>query len=324
MILLDDARIKEIVDPLGLAGALTEAFKHPGETPTRLHLDLPGGDDAKLLIMPSWSGRDAVGVKVITVTPSNASHNRPTVDGVYVLMDGQTGEPLAMLSAPALTAVRTAGVCALAASLLARRDARVLLMIGAGVLAPHLVRAYVALLRLDRVILWGRDPRKADFLACQLSDLPVAVETAARLPAALARADIICSATLSAEPLIEGRRLAPGAHVDLVGSFTQTMREADSEVFRRGRLFVDTKTAFEESGDLIAPLREGLIGRDAPDLTDLLKSPALGRATDHEVTVFKTVGTGLADLAAARFIVAHANATSLTSPEGAQKPLEIG
>jgi alanine dehydrogenase len=155
------------------------------------------------------------------------------------------------------------------------------------------------------VIVWGRDPAKAYDLVRRLADSPVAIEVAPELPNVLGLADIICSATLAREPLIEGHRVAPGTHVDLVGSFTPDMREADTELFRRGRLVVDTETAFDESGDLTEPLREGVIDRNAPDLTGLLNSPALRRDSEREITIFKTVGTALADLAAARFILSR-------------------
>jgi ornithine cyclodeaminase len=139
--------------------------------------------------------------------------------------------------------------------------------------------------------------------------LPAHIGVTHQLRDAIGKADLICSATLSREPLIEGRWIAPGTHIDLVGSFTPDMREADTELFRRGRLFVDTDTAFDESGDLIAPLREGAIDRFASDLTSLLRSPELGRVSDSDITIFKTVGTGLADLAVARYILERCQRT---------------
>jgi len=278
------------------------------ETPPRTHNHLPGSDGAQLLLMPSWDGREAIGVKVVAVAPSNRARGRPTVDGVYVLMDGETGQPLAILSARALTALRTAAVSALASSLLSRVDAKVLLMVGTGALAPHLVRGHLAVRSLERIILWGRNLQKAGELADRLSGLAVDIEVAEDLAEVLGEADIISCATLSREPLIEGARVSPGCHVDLVGSFAPDMREADIALFRRGRLVVDTDAAFGESGDLIAPLRAGVISRDTPDLAALLKAPALGRQGADEITVFKTVGTGLADLAVARHIVSSVTA----------------
>ena len=241
--------------------------------------------------------------------PANAARGKPTIDGVYILMDGQTGQALAVMSARALTALRTAAVCALAASILSRQNSRVLLMIGTGALAPHLVRAYLAIRPLETVILWGRDPRKTSALAANLSALPVELRIESDLSAALGTADIISSATLARAPLIDGRLVAPGTHVDLVGSFTPEMRESDSELFRRGHLIVDSITALQESGDVIAPLREGVITVPVPDLTALLRDPGKGRTRAEQITVFKSVGTGLADLAAARYVLLRHRAT---------------
>ena len=309
MIVLEDASILDLVDLSELIPALKQAFLEPAETPPRFHGDLPGGDEAKLLIMPSWSGRSAIGVKVIMANPANAARGKPTIDGVYILMDGQTGQALAVMSARALTALRTAAVCALAASILSRQNSRVLLMIGTGALAPHLVRAYLAIRPLETVILWGRDPRKTSALAANLSALPVELRIESDLSAALGTADIISSATLARAPLIDGRLVAPGTHVDLVGSFTPEMRESDSELFRRGHLIVDSITALQESGDVIAPLREGVITVPVPDLTALLRDPGKGRTRAEQITVFKSVGTGLADLAAARYVLLRHRAT---------------
>jgi ornithine cyclodeaminase len=324
MIVLDDARITDAADHTGLVAALAEAFRNPAEMPARMHANLPGDDHARLLVMPSWTAREAIGVKIVAVVPSNGERGRPTIDGAYLLMDGLTGKPLAVLSAPALTALRTAGVCALAASLLARRTTKTLLVIGTGALAPFLVRAYSALCPLDRVILWGRDPRKAEALAGRLSDMRVHIVVASRLRDAVGEADVICSATSSREPLLEGCHITPGTHIDLVGSFAPEMREADTELFRRGRLFVDTETAFDESGDLIVPLHEGIIDRNALDLTSLLRSPDLGRVSDSDITIFKTVGTGLADLAVARYILERCQHADSNNPDHPGQPLAIG
>jgi ornithine cyclodeaminase/alanine dehydrogenase-like protein (mu-crystallin family) len=129
------------------------------------------------------------------------------------------------------------------------------------------------------------------------------VEVATDLVEALREAHVVSCATLAREPLVRGELLSEGTHVDLVGSFTPEMREGDTDLFRGARLVVDCQPAFDESGDLMVPLREGVISRNVPDLSDLLKHPAAGRQSDREITVFKSVGTGLADLAAARYVL---------------------
>ncbi len=311
MVVLDDAAILQLAAGAELLPVLRGAFLEPASTPERMHGALPGTDHAQLLIMPSWAGRSAIGVKVITAIPSNPAQGLPTINGIYVLMDGQTGRTLAVLSARALTALRTAAVCALASSELARKDAKVLLVIGTGALAAHLVRAYVQVRSLERVILWGRDAHKATALAAQLADLPVALQVEARLADVVGRAHMISSATSARSPLLMGELIAPGTHVDLVGSFTPEMREADTALFRRGTVIVDVASAAFESGDLAVPVREGALVPPIPDLTALLRHPALGRTHPAQITVFKSVGTGLADLAIARHLLERHLAKSL-------------
>jgi ornithine cyclodeaminase len=197
-------------------------------------------------------------------------------------------------------------------------------MIGTGALAPHLIAAHATVRPLERVVLWGRDRERADELARRISDLPLEVEVTADLRDGLRRADIVSAATSSREVLVEGRWLAPGAHVDLVGSFAPDMREADLEVFRRGRAVVDTWRALEESGDLIPAMREGILDRDVPDLTTLLRHPERGRRSPEDITIFKTVGTSVADLAVARQLVSHAIAMGAADIETGAFAVTVG
>jgi alanine dehydrogenase len=301
MIVFDDPQILTLVEQPGLLSALKAGFLEPAITPPRSHYSLPGQQGEMLLVMPSFS-REAVGTKLITVMPANAERGGTTVNGIYVLLDGHSGVPLATFSARSLTAVRTAGVCALATSLMSRPDASVLLVIGTGYLVPYLIDAYRAVRSLERVVIWGRDAGKAAALAQRFHGLQLTVEASTDLTRALHEAHLISSATLARDPLVRGDLLSLGTHVDLVGSFTPEMHEGDLQLFRVSRLVVDCLQAFEESGDLIEPLHAGIISRNVPDLTALLKDPVLGRQSDREITVFKTVGTGLADLAAARYV----------------------
>lgn len=300
MIFLNDDDVFKLADPADLIAELGRAFASPGDQPKRLHCDLPGKDGAKLLVMPAWLDRDAIGVKVATVMPGNGGLGRPTIGGLYVLLDGKVGEPRAIISAAALTAVRTAAVSGLACQQLARRDARTLLIIGTGALAPHMARAHAAVRSFDRVLVWGRDSAKARAVADQLEDSIPSIDVSVDLAAAISQADVISAATASRAPLILGEQVKPGTHVDLVGSFTPDMREADSELFSRGRVVVDTPRAFEESGDLLTPAMEGVIRPEAAtSLSDLVREPVFRRRDDREITIFKSVGTGLADIAAA-------------------------
>lgn len=306
MRILTNADIYAASRPGELIDCLAEAFGAAFASPDRMHCDLPGDGDAKLLVMPSWQGREAIGVKVATVMPENGALGLPTIDGVYVLLDGQTGSASAILEARALTALRTAAVSALAARLLSRPDAKTLLLVGTGALAPHLARAHAAVRGLTRILVWGRSAAKAQAVVDALSDVDCEVAVVASLPEAAASADIISCATLSSAPLIMVDWVRPGTHLDLVGSFAPDMREADEALFRAGRLVIDTPTALKESGDLLVPHRLGWIAEPVPELADVVRGHVRVRSSPSDITIFKAVGTGLSDIAAARYFVAKA------------------
>ncbi|MGE0751527.1 MAG: ornithine cyclodeaminase family protein [Variibacter sp.] len=291
-----------------LVEALREAFRADIAAPVRHHHTIPQlGADATLLLMPSWSGgaKPFIGCKIVTVFPDNTKVNRPSVYGQYLLLAGDTGEPLAILDGRTLTAWRTAAASALAATYLARKDASHLLMIGAGALAAQLIRAHAAMRPITRVSLWNRTRRRAIALAFGLSIKGVEVEIVDDLDTALAEADIVSCATLSATPLVRGKKLRKGAHVDLVGGFTPKMREADDDAIKRARLFVDTREgALKEAGDIVEPLKRKLITKDDvnADLFDLCRGAAKGRSAKSEITLFKSVGSAIEDLAAAMLV----------------------
>lgn len=303
--------------PRPLVEALRAAFRAPIETPLRHHhtLDRPGEPAATLLLMPAWYGAGAdpvrsagyIGVKIVSIFPGNARRNLGAVIGSYLLLSGETGAPLALIDGTALTVRRTAAASALAADHLARPDASRLLVIGAGAMAPHLVAAHAAVRPIEEVCVWARDPEKAETFAARLDgEHPSIVVTVAReLEPAVRRADIVSAATLSAEPLVRGEWLRPGTHVDLVGGFTPDMREADDEAIRRSAVYVDTRAgALHEAGDIVRPLASGVLTRDAirGDLFDLCRGLADGRRDGAEITLFKSVGTALEDLAAAAMV----------------------
>jgi ornithine cyclodeaminase len=291
-----------------LVEALRAAFTGGITAPVRHHHTIPQpGRDATLLIMPAWSTGGAVderflGCKIVTVFPDNAAAGQPSVHGNYLLMSGTTGAPLALMDARALTAWRTAAASALAASCLARADAEHLVMIGAGTLAPHLIRAHMAVRPIKRVTLWNRTHGRAVALAFGLAVTGVEAMIAEDLAAAVAEADIVSCATLASEPIVRGKWLKPGAHLDLVGGFTPRMREADNDAVKRARLYVDTREgALKEAGDMVIPLRRGVIARKdiRGDLAELCAGKAKGRTSDKQITLFKSVGSAIEDLAAA-------------------------
>lgn len=288
-----------------LIAAIRAAFSGSAKAPQRHHhtIPRPGGPDATLLLMPAWqTGPDGfAGVKFATVFPANVSVGKPTVMGVYTLISGTTGEPLACIDGRMLTLWRTAATSALAADALARPEASRLLMIGAGALAPHLIAAHASVRPIREVAVWNRTPEQAAHLVASLALPGVAVHTVTDLDAALGTADVISCATLARQPLVHGARVSPGTHVDLVGAFTPDTREADDAVIRRARVFVDTREGMRESGDITQPMAAGILSEAtiAGDLFTLSAAPGLQRTADDDITVFKSVGHAIEDLAAA-------------------------
>jgi len=309
--ILDADAIAAALTYPALVEALREAFRADIAAPVRHHHTIPQpGRDATLLLMPAWTeggaaGDRFLGCKIVTVFPDNAAAGQPSLHGRYLLMSGATGEPLALIDARALTAWRTAAASALAASYLARADAEHLVMIGAGALAPHLVRAHAAVRPIKRVTLWNRTHGRAVSLAFGLTVTGIAAAIADELEAAVRDADIVCCATLATEPIVRGAWLRPGTHVDLVGGFTPKMREADNDAIKRARVYVDTRAgATREAGDIAIPLRRGILTKKGirGDLFELCRGKAKSRTSDKQITLFKSVGSAIEDLAAAMLV----------------------
>jgi ornithine cyclodeaminase len=241
----------------------------------------------------------------VNVFPDNAKVGKPSVLGSYILMSGDTGEPLALIDGTAITLWRTAAASALAARYLAREDASHLLMIGAGALAPHLVRAHRTVRPITKVTLWNRTRSRAVATAFALSAGGIEPVLADDLEAAMGEADIVSCATLSEKPLVRGAWLKKGAHVDLVGAFTLKTRESDDAAIRRARVYVDSrKAAPKGSGDIAIPLKKKVMTlKDIQgDLFELSRGTAKGRKRKEEITLFKSTGVALEDLAAAMLI----------------------
>jgi ornithine cyclodeaminase len=291
-----------------LVDALAEAFRADIEVPVRHHHTIAQpGADATLLLMPAWTmtGQRYIGCKVVTVFPDNAKSGKPSVYGQYMLLSGETGEPLALIDGRVLTAWRTAAASALAARYLAREDAAHLVMVGAGALAPHLVRAHASVRPIKRVTLWNRTQSRAVALGFGLAVAGLEIDVTDNLEEAVRAADIVSCATLSTNPLIQGKWLKKGSHLDLVGGFTPKMREADDDALKRARIFVDTRAgATKEAGDITDPLKRRVIKKSdiQADLFDLCRGAAKGRKTRSEITLFKSVGTAIEDLAAAMLV----------------------
>jgi len=218
-----------------------------------------------------------------------------------LLCDGRDGRPLALLDGARLTLWRTAAASALAARHLARDDAARMVMVGSGALAPALIRAHAAVRPIRDVAIWNRRPEGAERLAASLNAGGIPARPVSDLAAAVGEADLVSCATLSTEPLVRGAWLRPGTHLDLVGAFTPTMREADDAALLRGPVYVDTPDALKKGGDVAAAIQSGALAPEAiaGDLAALCRGEALGRRSRDEITVFKSVGAAIEDLAAA-------------------------
>jgi len=252
-----------------------------------------------------------IAVKLVGVFPSNLRLEPPqaSVQGLVAVFDAMTGKPLVAADGAALTFRKTAADSALGASFLARHDANTLLVIGAGGLAPHVILAHASVRpSIRRVLVWNRTRARAEALVRDIHMDGVEVAVADDLDHAVAQADIISCVTMSTEPLVKGALLKPGAHVDLIGAFLPTMREADDDTITRARVFVDTRVGMEGAGDLAQPVERGLFAWSdvQADHYELCRGTARGRRDESEITVFKNVGGGHLDLFTARHLSAQA------------------
>lgn len=294
-----------------LIDALRDIFARADvRSPIRHHhsLEVPGEPTATLLLMPAWIEGEYLGVKQVSVFPGNNARNLPGLNSHYMLSCGRTGRPLAMLDGNELTARRTAAASALASRFLSRADASQLLMVGAGRMARRLIPAHMSVRPIRSVQVWDRHEAVSAALVAELTTCGIDARVCRvdRLQEAAATADIISCATMASEPLVFGDWLKPGAHLDLVGSFTPSMRETDNVAMQSCAVFVDTRAgALSESGDLIMPIREGAIGAEkvVAELAELCRGQHAGRAAladaDNALTLFKSVGDSREDLAAA-------------------------
>lgn len=307
MIVLDPAATAHALPYPQLVAQMRKLFAAGMRAPDRHHHTLPidGEQDGTLLLMPAWD--DAIGcVKIVTVTPDNGQRSLPSIAGNVLVFDRSTGVHSAILDGSVLTARRTAAASALAASYLARPSAQNLLIIGSGMVAQELPDAFGSVRDIRRIHIWNKRPSSAERLAKNLRVRGWDAESVTDLSKAVPEADIISTATLATEPLLRGKWLQPGQHLDLIGAFTPEMREADDTALLRSRIFVDTPFTAIEAGELKIPLDQGII--TPSDILGDLQDICAGRTKrvdDEEVTLFKTSGNAIMDLSAA--IVGMAN-----------------
>jgi alanine dehydrogenase len=291
-----------------MLAALDTMLKRAVAAPLRTAhpIDVPGEPTASLLLMPAWRTGGRMGVKLVTVFPGNAARNERAVGAVYALFDASNGTPLALFDGEEITARRTAGASAYAASRLARADARHLVLVGSGRLARSLVEAHALVRPIERVSLWSRTPERARAAAAPMRKDDLPVTATGDLEGAVRSADIVCCATLSTVPLVRGAWLAPGMHLDLVGAFKASMRETDGAAIARADLLVvdHRDAALAEGGDIVQAIADGEIRPESitADLADLARGRHPGRTRADEISVFKSVGFALEDLAAAEAV----------------------
>ena len=286
-----------------LIPALRALFASGCEVPARHVHQIAAGLTS--LIMPAWLPGRYYGIKTVNIAPGNVALGLPGLHSSYLLFDAVTGVPLAWMDGNPITARRTAAASALAASWLAVPDASHLLLVGAGQVARLLPEAMRVVRPIRRVTVWARSAEQATALARTLCAQGFEANASGDLAAAAGGADIISCATLATTPLLQGRWLRAGSHLDLIGSFTPAMREADDACFAGAGLYLDTEEALTKSGDLIGPLARGVfgVGEVRGNLASLARGESSGRRNGTERTVFKSVGTALQDLAAAILVV---------------------
>jgi ornithine cyclodeaminase len=306
--------VDRALDFPALVEVLREGFRRGAIQPVRHHhaVERPDGRPTTLLLMPAWTdfatagaGGGHIGVKIATVSPDNNAIGKPAVMAQYLLLDGRTGEPEALIDGQRLTLWRTAAASALAAGYLARPDSSRLLVIGAGALAPFLARAHAAMRPIRQIAVWNRTTANAERVAAELAGEGFEARAVEDIDAALADTDIVTAATISTAPLVRGAALKPGTHVDLVGAFSPAMRESDDEAVRKARVYVDTRDGvLKEAGDIVQAIASGALAEReiAGDLFQLARGEAQGRSSADQITLFKSVGAALEDLAAAIYV----------------------
>ena len=305
-----------------MADALAGLARGEATNPLRSMVPVPASQPSALATMPAvLANPPAMGVKIISVFPGNHEQGFDSHQGFVLLFEGEHGTPVALIDAIAITAVRTAAASGLATRLLARSDATSLAILGSGVQARSHLDAMRAVRDLGEVRAWSPHADRLRQFVADSVEAGVHVQAAGSAEEAVRGADIVCTVTASTQPVLRGEWLVPGVHINAVGSSVRSSRELDSEAVRRARLFVDRReSARNEAGDFLIPLGEGVIGEDhiVAEIGEVAAGMAPGRTSDDEITLFKSLGLAVEDLAAARWIHQQAVAS------GAGTPIPLG
>jgi ornithine cyclodeaminase/alanine dehydrogenase-like protein (mu-crystallin family) len=306
MLIIPDEKISGYLDYPKLIAALKEIFQSDYTLPLRHHhfYKTENGDENTLILMPVWNN-EFMGMKQVTVAPANAAQNMPSIFAQYILSNSKTGQPLALMNAAELTSRRTACTSALASSYLSREDSENLLVVGGGKVAQHLVQAHLAVRNFKKVSVWMRNTEKLNAFIVSLKEEGIGAEAVTNLEKSAREADVISCATLSKTPVIKGEWVKPGTHLDMIGSHKPDTRETDDEAIKKSSIFVDSRMgALHETGELALPIASGIISEKdvQADIVELIKGVHSGRTSSEEITLFKSAGLAVEDLAAALLV----------------------
>ena len=315
LLILTQAEVEALL-PMGecidvMADALAALARGETHQPLRM-IVRPAGAAGLIALMPAYQGGSApaYGLKVVGVFPGNTARGKDTHQGAVLLISGETGETLALMNASAITAIRTAAVSGVATRLLAREDAGDLAILGTGVQARWHLEAMARVRHIRRVRIAGRTPDHARAFVEELGPRhPFPLEAATSAEAAVVGADIVVTATSSAEPVLRREWVAAGAHLNVVGASLPTAREVDTATMAAARLFVDRReSTLNEAGDYLIAAREGAVGPDhiQAEIGELLVGSRPGRASQDEITLFKSLGLAVEDLASAAHVYREA------------------
>lgn len=322
MRILSRVDVQKTIDMREAIGIVKDAFTQlsnkEATVPLRVSIDVRK-HSGTTLFMPAYLERtDALAIKIVSVFSENPKRGLPLVHAAVAVLDAETGQIVAVMDGGYLTALRTGAVSGAATDVLARKEARVAAIFGAGVQGRAQVLGVAAVRSLEKVFVIDPFPQAVEKLVAELRghpDVPLDIRAATSTAEAVRDADIICTATTSATPVYDGALVKPGAHVNGIGSFTPRMQENGENLVRRAdKIVVDSyEGAMAEAGDLIIPLQKGIISRSNiyAELGEITSGAKPGRERDSEITFFKSVGNAVQDASVARAILKRAEEMGL-------------
>ena len=309
MKIINATQVQQVLQYPQLIAALQATYSKRFGMPARqvFALSEEGANADGFAVLPAWND-EIISVKAFTHLPQNPAKGLDMIHAQVMMFDRSTGQPLALVDGTELTYWRTAAISALAVKLLSREDSKTLLIFGTGHLAPHTVKAISCVRNIEKVLVAGRSEEKIATTIAEIKSLLDGVDCTAvtDLQEAVSQADIISCVTAAVEPLFPGHWVSGGTHVDLVGNHSPDKRECDSQLVLAAKVFVDSKlNVMAEAGEILLPIAEGLVTEDVilAELAQLCSGQAKGRENSLDITLFKAVGTALADLAAAQLVL---------------------